>query len=114
MYLQKTVALLAKERDENQCIECTGIFNDEIFHECEKAPEVDLTIKIKDGMIGDDYIAKLSQLEKILYNNHSTWPLVARIPAGLYKIEVTTLATKQIDSDYLKLAPPSRLKELPL
>lgn len=114
MYLRKTVALLAEERDENQWIECTGIFNDEIFHECEKAPEVDLTIKVKDGMIGDNYSAKLSQLERILYDNHSTWPLITRIPAGLYKIEVTTLATKQTDSDNLKLAPPSRLKELPL
>lgn len=114
MYLRKTVDLLAGHDDEKQLIECTGIFNDEVFHECEKAPEVDLTIQIKDGMIGAHYSAKLSHLDRVLYDNHTAWPLCTKIPAGLYKIEVTTLTTNEKDSDNLKLAPPRRLKELPL
>ena len=114
MYLRKTVDLLAGHDSEKQLIECTGIFNDEVFHECEKAPDVDLTIQVKDGMIGSHYSAKLSQLDRILYDNHTAWPLCTKIPAGLYKIEVTTLTTNEKDSDNLKLAPPSRMKELPL
>lgn len=114
MYLRKTVDLLADNGDEKQLIECTGIFNDEVFHECENTPKVDLTIQIKDGMIGGHYSAKLSHLDRVLYDDHTTWPLCARIPAGLYKIEVITLTTKEKDSDNLKLAPPSRVKELPL
>lgn len=114
MYLRKAVDLLAEHNDERQLIECTGIFNDEVFHECEKAPDVDLTIQIKDGMIGAHYSAKLSHLGRVLYENHTAWPLCTRIPAGLYKIEVTTLTNNEKDSDNLKLAPPSRMKELPL
>lgn len=114
IYLRKTVELLATSHDEKQLIECTGIFNDEVFHECEKAPDVDLTIQIKDGLNGDNYSAKLSLLDKVLYDNHTSWPLHDKIPAGIYKIEVITLTTHARDSDNLKLAPPSRMKELPL
>ncbi|MEX9785860.1 caspase family protein [Providencia manganoxydans] len=114
MYLRKTVESLAACHDEKQLIECTGIFNDEVFHECEKAPNVDLTIQIKDGLPGTHYSAKLSQLSRVLYDNHTTWPLRDSIPAGIYKIEVTTLTTNEKDSDNLRLLPPSRIKELPL
>ncbi|PVZ41016.1 caspase family protein [Pseudomonas sp. CC120222-01a] len=114
MYLKKTVSRLAEEREESQWTECTGIFNDEIFHECKAAPVVDLTVQVREGMEVTNYSAKIWQLEKILYDNHCAWPLRAKIPAGLYTIEVTTLSTKHKDSDHLKLTPPSRLKELPL
>lgn len=114
MYLRQTVELLATCNDEKQIIECTGIFNDEVFHECEKAPDVNLTIKIRDGLNGNDYSAKLSCLDRTLYENHTKWPLCDRIPAGIYKIEVITLTTSERDSDNLKLSPPSRIKELPL
>ncbi|HCL4007342.1 caspase family protein [Pseudomonas aeruginosa] len=114
MYLRKAVELLAEQYDEKQLVECTGIFNDEVFHECERAPDVDLRIQIKDGLVAADYSAKLSHLDRVLYENHTAWPLCTKIPAGLYKIEVTTLTTNQKDSDNLKLSPPSRMKELPL
>ncbi|MGY2796127.1 hypothetical protein ACVWV0_000303 [Ewingella americana] len=114
IYLRNTVKLLAARHEEKQLIECTGIFNDEVFHECEKAPDVDLTIQIKDGMNSDNYSARLSQLDDVLYDNHTTWPLHAKIPAGIYKIEVMTLTTNKRDSDNLKIAPPSRMKEIPL
>lgn len=114
MYLRDTVELLAACNDEKQLIECSGIFSNEVFHECEKAPNVDLTIQIKDGLPGAHYSAKLSHLGRVLYDNHTTWPLRDSIPAGIYKIEVTTLTTNEKDSDNLKLSPPSRIKELPL
>ncbi|MBA1193059.1 hypothetical protein G7007_09320 [Pseudomonas entomophila] len=114
MFLRRTVKLLADERDESQLTECTGVFNDEIFHECVSAPAVDLTVQVKSGLPAFDYMAKISQLDRILFDNHCEWPLNTRVPAGLYKIEVTTLSTSEKDSDHLNLTPPSRLRELPL
>jgi hypothetical protein len=113
-YLPAAVQSLANAAGEVQQVECTGRITNAIFHECSKPPDVDLTISIRSGFNSANYTANLKHRGALLYANHSAWPLTARVRAGLYTIEVTTLTPPDKDEDCLNLQPPSNEKVLPL
>lgn len=113
-YLPEAVQSLAEAEEAQQLVECTGKITNAVFHECPKPPDVDLTISIRSGLNSSNYTANLKHRGAMVYANHSTWPLKARVAAGLYTIEVTTLTPPGTDEDCLNLQPPSREKELPL
>lgn len=113
-YLPNAVKLLADDEQKVQQVDVTGKVINTCFHECSTVPEVDLTISIKPGLNHTNYKASLKFRGAKLYSDHATWPLMTRVRAGLYFIEVTTLAPYSLSEDCLSIQPPTSEKELPL
>jgi hypothetical protein len=113
-YLPDAVKALAGAGEKTQDVECTGKMTNAVLHECVTPPDVDLTISIRSGHNNSNYSASLKHRGTTLYKGYSSWPLTARVRAGLYAIEVTTLSPPGIDEDCLNLQPPVNEKELPL
>lgn len=113
-YLPDAVRALADGGGKIQDVECTGKITNAIFHECLLPPDVDLTISIRSSHDSSNYTANLKHRGSIVYRDHSDWPLKAKVRAGLYGIEVTTISPHSIDEDCLNLQPPVNEKELPL
>lgn len=113
-YLPDAVRTLADTGGKTQEVECTGKITNAVLHECLSPPDVDLTISIRTDHDSSNYTANLKHRGSIVYKDHSDWPLTARVRAGLYAIEVTTISPLSIDEDCLNLQPPVNEKELPL
>lgn len=113
-YLPNAVEALAAAGEQTQEVECTGKMTNAVLHECLSPPDVDLTISIRSGHNNSNYIANLKHRGSTLFKGYTSWPLTARVRAGLYAIEVTTLSPPGVDEDCLNLQPPVNDKELPL
>lgn len=102
-------ALAAKEGVE-QSVDIAGKIHEAIFHEYVFAPKVDLRIDLSPENakpVSKGWLKLNAQIPVI--EDFSNWPMQQSIDAGLYLLDIKTIAPFQPKSDLLDIKPPSKL-----
>lgn len=113
-YLPDAVQDLAENENVEQMVEPTGKVVSEVFHECLRPPEVDLTLSIHPSRNSANHTATIEHAGKVLYRDHGVWPINTKVTAGLYTLDFMTLCPPGTAKHCLDLHPPRIAEELPL
>lgn len=105
--LPDRVKALAAAHGETQSVDVAGKVHDATLHTYQHTPSVDLSVSLAPAAAQGTSRANLAQGDgQPVLTNHSQWPLVTKVDAGLYLLSIDTQAPFHSKTRILDVKPP--------
>ena len=108
-HLPEYVKALAADCGAEQSVDIAGKIHEAVIHECPDTPKVELCIDLtpEDAKPVSKGCLKLNAKTPVI-DNYSNWPIQQPVDAGLYLLDISTVAPFHSKSDVLNIKPPPK------